>query len=43
MSEEKRNPLSDAELQAAQAAEEQKGDPALDEGEAAPIEMAEAE
>jgi len=40
---EKKNPLSDAELQAAQAAEEQKGDPALDEVEAAPIEAAEAE
>ncbi|MBI5066640.1 MAG: SMC-Scp complex subunit ScpB [Deltaproteobacteria bacterium] len=43
MSEERKNPLSDAELQAAQAAEEQKGDPALDEVEAAPIEAAEAE
>jgi len=43
MSEETKNPLSDAELQAAQAAEEQKGDPALDEVEAAPIEAAEVE
>ncbi len=43
MTEEKKNPLSDAELQAAQAVEEQKGDPALDEVEAAPIEAAEVE
>jgi len=36
------SPLSDAELAAAQAAEERKGDPALDEVEAASIEVAES-
>jgi segregation and condensation protein B len=39
VSEEQKNPVSDAELAAAQAAEDAKGDPALDEVEAAAIDL----